>query len=131
MEHRLTQILRAASGDIEDSGAALTGDTSIAVGNDTTTFVVNANGGAANVASVAVTAAALKSIGLLSTVPCVVTLTGTTVIDGISTSTVTLAANTLRQVKAVTGDITNISVGPNTTGAGPAGTIKIRVLYNA
>lgn len=131
MTHKLTHFLNGPEDTLQDLGATLTGDTAVAVGDSTTPFVVAANGGAANVASVAVAAAALVSLVFLADVPCVVTLTGATVIDGITTSTVTLTAGVIRQVTVITGSITSMSVGANTTGAGPAGTIKIRLLYNA
>jgi len=124
--HTYAQSLVTPEEQIADSGASYTGDTVTAI--DTT---VSANGGGANAVAVAFTAAGFQSMGLLATVPCVVTLTGATVIDGASTSTVTLVANTLRHVTAITGNVTAISVGANTDSSGAAGTIKINVLFNS
>lgn len=129
--HRLLQSFSCAEDTLADAGKSYSGDTSVAVGDDTVPCVVAANGGGANTVSLAIASAALQSLAFLATVPCVVTLTGVTVIDGITASTVTLEANVLRQVTAITGDMSAISVGANTTGSGPAGTIKIRALYNA
>lgn len=126
MTHILTQRVVTPTGTIEDSGNTTTGDTVTSVAT-----TVAANGGSANAVSIAFTAAGLQSIALLSTVPCVVTLTGASAIDGASGSTVTLAANILRYVAAVTGDVTAVSVGANTTGSGAAGTIQISVLFNS
>lgn len=131
MRFKYTQIVRTDADTIEDSQTELTGDTLIADGNDAVPVVVAANGGSANVRSIEVAAAQLVAMSFLSTVACVVTLTGATVIDGITIGTVTLVANKMRVVTAITGDITSMSVGANTVGSGPAGTIKIRVLKDA
>ena len=125
--HTLTQVLGTPEGAINDTGAVASGDTSTAV--DTT--VDSHAGGAANAVSVDFTAAGLQSLGLLASVPCIVTLTGATVIDGVTTSTVTLQAGVLRRVTAITGNVTGLSVGANTDLAGAAGTINIRALYNS
>lgn len=116
------------TGAIFDSGTSTSGDTIISAGPST---VVNANGGAANALVMAFPATGFQSMVLLATVPCVVTFTGVTVIDGTSTSTVTLTANVMRRVAAITGACTAVSVGANTDSSGPAGTIHISVLYNA
>ena len=127
MTHRLSQILTTPEGQWNDGGTTYTGDTTTAV-----TTTVAANGGGANAVSIAFPAgAAFQSMGLLATVPCVVTLTGATVIDGASASTVTLAAGVIRHVSAITGNVTAVSVGANTDGGGLAGTIQIAVLFNS
>lgn len=110
-----------------ETGTTYTGDTSTAV----STTVDSYAGGAPNAVGVAFTAAGFQSMVLQSTVPCVVTLTGATVIDGVSTSTVTLTANVIRHVAAITGDVTAVSVGANTDNGGAAGTININVLFNS
>jgi hypothetical protein len=109
------------------------GSTSDTTG-DTVTEVattVDANGGSANAVAIAFTAAGFQSLFLQATVPCVVTLTGATVIDGVSTSDVTLTANVIRRVSSITGNVTAVSVGANTTTDGAAGTIKISALFNS
>lgn len=110
-----------------ETGTTYTGDTSTAV----STTVDSYAGGAANAVAIAFTAAGFQSMTLQATVPCIVTFTGATVIDGVSASTVTLTANTIRHVAAVTGDVTAVSVGANTEAAGAAGTININVLFNS
>jgi hypothetical protein len=124
--HTLTQSLQTPSGALTDSGDAYTADTITEV--DAT---VAAYGGGANAVSIAFTAAGFQSMGLLSDVPCVITFTGATAIDGVSTSTVTLAAGVLRHVAAVTGNVTAVSVGANTAVDGLAGTANINVLFNS
>jgi hypothetical protein len=124
--HLFTQRVVTPEGTLEDSAATTTGDTTTSVAT-----TVDANGGSANAVAIAFTAAGLQSLVLLSTVPCVVTLTGATVIDGITIGTVTLAANTMRRVTAITGNVTAISVGANTTSSGAAGTITIAALFNS
>lgn len=124
--HTLNKILTQSDGaTIQDSGVTYTGDTV-----ENSDLVVNANGGAANAIESAFTAANFKSAFLVSTVPCVVTFTGSTAIDGITTSTVTLAANVGRHIAAFTGDVTAISIGANTDSSGPAGTLKFSLLHN-
>lgn len=125
--HTLTQVASLSSGEQwSDSGTVTTGDT---ITNVNTT--VAANGGSANAVAIAFTAAGLQSIILLADVPCVVTLTGATVIDGVTTSTVTLVANQIRKVSAITGNVTAVSVGANTDSSGAAGTINISALFNS
>ncbi len=123
--HTFYQVASTPEGQISDSGLATTGDTTTSVST-----TVDANGGAANAVTIAFTSAGLQDIILLATVPCVVTFTGATVIDGVSASTVTLVANVTRRVSAVTGNVTAVSIGANTAGAGLAGTITIAVLHN-
>jgi len=120
MNHSYQQVLTTPSGSIADSAASFTGDSVFEV--DTT---VAANGGSANVVSVAIPSAGLVSMALISTVPCVVTFTGST------GNNQTLAANVMNHITAIASDVTSLSVGANTTGSGPAGTIKIRVLWNS
>ena len=120
MNHTFQQVLTTPSGAIADSPATLTGDSVFEV--DT---AVAANGGSANVVSVAIPTATLVSIALISTVPCVVTFTGST------GNNQTLAANVMNRITAIASDVSSLSVGANTTGSGPAGTIKIRVLFNS
>jgi hypothetical protein len=110
-----------------ENGTTYTGDTSTAV----STTVDSYSGGAANAVAIAFTSAGFQSMTLQATVPCVVTFTGATVIDGVSISTVTLTADTIRHVAAITGNVTAVSVGANTTPAGAAGTININVLFNS
>lgn len=101
---------------------------------DTVTEVsttVAANGGGANAVAIAFTAAGLQSVFFQSTVPCVVTLTGVTVINGITIGTVTLVADVIYKVSSVTGDCSAMSVGANTTTDGAAGTIKISAVFNS
>jgi hypothetical protein len=124
--HTLLQVANLSGEQWTDSGTVTTGDT---ITNVNTT--VSANGGAANAVSIAFTAAGFQSMILLSTVPCVVTLTGASVIDGVSTSDVTLVANQIRKVSAITGNVTAVSVGANTTGSGAAGTISLSALFNS
>ncbi len=121
-----TQIAATPVGQVFDTGIVTTADSTTAIST-----TVAANGGSANAVAVAFTAAGFQSMILLSTVPCVVTLTGATVIDGVTIGTVTLAANVMRRVSAITGDVTAISVGANTAGSGLAGTILINVLFNS
>ena len=110
----------------DDVGLTTTGDTITSVNG-----VVNANGGGANAISIAWPAAGFQSLGLVATVPCVVTFTTSVLIDGVAATTITLAADVIRRVGAMTGDITAVSVGANTTASGAAGTIKISVLFNS
>lgn len=127
--HVLTKTLTTPEGTIADSGLTYTGDASWAL--DPELGVVNANGGGANAIAFAFPADGFESMGLKATVPCVVTFTGATAIDGVAVSTVTLTANVMRHVAAITGDVTAISIGANTDGSGPAGTIGIWILYNS
>lgn len=122
------QALATPESQWADTGVAYSGDTVQSVDG-----VVNANGGGANSVAIAfpATAGGLQCLGLLASVPCVVTLTGATVIDGVSTSAVTLAAGVIRLVTAITGAVTSVSVGANTDSSGPAGTIKISALFNS
>ena len=124
--HILNQVVVIPEGTITDAGTTYTGDTSWFLDG-----IVNANGGGANGILMAFPAAGLQSIGLLSTVPCVVTLTGAGKIDGVTGETVTLVANRLRHVSTVDTNCTAISIGANTDSAGLAGTIKIAILYNS
>ena len=124
--HIYTQTVSAPEGILQDDGQAYTGDT--VVGGY---WTVNANGGGANAITLAFPATGFQSMLLFSTVPCVVTLTGVTVINGVTIGTVTLAANTLVHVTSITGACTAISIGANTTGAGPAGKLSCSVLYNS
>lgn len=124
--HLFTQRCVLPTGTLEDSGATTTADSETGVST-----TVSANGGAANAVAIAFTSAGFQSMVLLATVNCVVTFTGATAIDGAAGSTVTLTANVMRRVTAVTGDVTAVSVGANTTGSGPAGTIQISVLFNS
>jgi hypothetical protein len=120
MNHSYQQVLTTPSGSIADSAASFTGDTVSEI--DTT---VPANGAGANVVSVAFTSAGLVSMALISTVPCVVTFTGST------GNNQTLVANVMNHITAVASDVSGLSVGANTVSSGPAGTIKIRVLFNS
>jgi hypothetical protein len=124
--HVYSQSLVTPEGVLNDAGETATGDTSTSVAT-----TVALNGGGANAVAIAFTAAGFQSMGLLSTVPCVVTLTGATVIDGVTIGTVTLVANVMRHVSSITGDVTAISVGANTDSEGAAGTIQISVLFNS
>jgi hypothetical protein len=125
--HSFSQSCNTPEASYTDSVAsAATGDTSIGL-----TQVVNAYGGGANAIVVAFPATTFQSMVLWSTVPCVVTFTGPTVIDSVSTSAVTLVANVLRRVQSITGACTAASVGANTDAAGVAGVLTIGILYNA
>lgn len=124
--HKFIQTVTTPESIWTDTESTTTGDTVTSVAT-----TVAANGGGANAVAIAFTAAGLQSLFLQATVPCVVTLTGATVIDGISTSTVTLTADVIRRVLAITGDVTALSVGANTTSEGLAGTIKISALFNS
>lgn len=86
---------------------------------------VNAYGGGSTTLTFAFSGANLKSLGLLSTVPCVVSFTGGT------PSSTTLVANTLTHITTMTGSVTAIVIGANTDAAGEAGTIEVALLYNA
>jgi hypothetical protein len=122
----LTQAIMTPQGLWNDSGKTYSADSVTAV--ETT---VDANGGSANAVAIDFTAASFQVLALLSDVPCVVTLTGATAINGVSGSTVTLAANVAQVVTALAGNVTAVSVGANTTASGPAGTIKACVLFNS
>jgi hypothetical protein len=124
--HILTQQLTTPQGVLTDLGNTYSADSVTAVQT-----VVNANGGGANAVAVDFTAASFVALALLSTVPCVVTLTGADEIDGIATSTVTLQANALRHVTDISGNVTAVSVGANTTVDGAAGTLEVSLLFNS
>ena len=128
--HTFTQHVTTPQGVISDAGAVATADTTVSVSG-----TVPANGEAADDVDIAFTAAGLESLVLLSTVPCVVTLTGVTEFDGAAgtptADDVTLVANVIRHVSAITGDCSAISVGANTDGAGAAGTIIIAAIFNS
>jgi hypothetical protein len=125
--HTFMQSVSTPEASFSDTiGSVATGDTTLAVDG-----VVNANGGGANALTIAFPATGFQSLALWSTVPCVVTLTGVTVIDGITIGTVTLAAGVLRRVSSITGACTAASVGANTDAAGVAGTINMSVIYNS
>ena len=121
-----TQTLQTPAGSLQDSGQVFTGDTCHAG-----RWVVNANGGGANAIVEAFPATGFQAAVLIADVPCVVTLTGATAINGVATADVTLAANVEQVVTALTGAVTAISVGANTTWAGPAGLVNLAVLYNS
>jgi hypothetical protein len=122
------QVCNLSTGQVQDSGVLTTGDTILAAAPST---VVPANGDGPNAIVAAFPATGFQSMILLATVPCVVTLTGVTVIDGASVSTVTLVAGVIHRIAAITGACTAISVGANTTTSGAAGTLQFEVLYNA
>jgi hypothetical protein len=124
--HKYTQTLATPEEQWSDNGVTSTADTITSVNT-----TVPANGAGANAVSIDFPAAGFQSMGLLSDTPCVVTLTGATVIDGVSTSTVTLTPGVIRRITAITGNVTAVSVGANTTGGGPAGVIKLSVLFNS
>lgn len=129
--HTLVQVANLPEGQWSDAGNSETGDATFAVER-----TVEAESGGSTVdVEFAVASAALQSIILLSTVNCVVTFTGVTEFDGAAGSPtaddVTLTANVIRQVKAITGDCSAIHISKNTTTSGPAGTINIGVLYNS
>lgn len=119
MTHTFQKILTTPSGSLSDSPTTLTGDSVFEV--DTT---VPANGGSANVVDLAIASADMVSLALLSTVPCVVTFTGDT------GDNQTLVANVMTRLTSISSGITSLSIGANTVGSGPAGTIKIRALMN-
>lgn len=121
-----TQNLATPAGSLQDSGLVYTGDTCHAG-----RWVVNAYGGGANAIVEAFPATGFQAAVLIATVPCVVTLTGATVINGVTIGTVTLAANVEYLITSLTGAVTAISVGANTTGAGSAGLVNFSVLYNS
>ena len=129
--HIYNQSLNTPEGAMNDLGISVSGDTSAAANMD-----VSAHLGADITPDIAFTVAGFKSMGLLSTVPCVVTVAssgGTLTIDGVTTSTITLLANVLRHVSAMGGatQITGLTVGPNTDVAGLSGTITISALFNS
>lgn len=124
--HVFTQTAQTPEETLSDAGITTTGDSTSAYNG-----TVSANGGAAVTPDIVFTAAGFKSMILLSTVPCVVTLTGATVIDGVTIGTVTLVANVIRRVSAITGNVTAVSVGANTDSSGPSGTIKISVIHDS
>jgi hypothetical protein len=125
--HTFTQSVSTPEASFSDTaGSVATGDTVLSVDG-----VVNAYGGAANVLTIAFPATGFQSMVLWATVPCVVTFTGPTVIDSVSTSAITLAAGVLRRVSGITGACTAASVGVNTDVDGVAGTINISVIYNS
>ena len=124
--HKVNQILIQSDGPtIQDTGATYSGDT---VTNSD--LVIPANGAGANAIEIAFTAANFKSLVLKATVPCVVSLTGATVINGITIGTVTLVANAIAHVVAITGNVTAISIGANTTTSGAAGVLELSLLRN-
>jgi hypothetical protein len=122
------QTVSTPTGQCQDSGIVTTGDTIVSAAPST---VVAANGGSANAITAAFPATGFQSMYLKATVPCVVTLTGVTVINGVTIGTVTLAANVMTRISSITGACTAISVGANTDASGPAGTIEFQALYNA
>lgn len=121
-----TQIIQTPEEAWTDGGEIYTADSVTAVNT-----TVDANGGSANAVAIDFTAASFVALALLATVPCVVTLTGATAIDGASTSTITLEANVARLVTAISGNVSAVSVGANTESSGAAGTIKTCLLFNS
>jgi hypothetical protein len=124
--HVFTQTAQTPEETLSDGGVTTTGETTTAYNG-----TVSAYGGSAITPDIAFIAANFKSMILLSTVPCVVTLTTATAIDGVSIGTITLVANVIRRVSAITGNVTAVSVSANTTVDGAAGTIKISVIYDS
>jgi hypothetical protein len=130
MTHKLVKVLRTPEDTIEDAATTLTANSELVVGNDAQPFPVSSySGNTSNDINVNMSGAVIASMVFLSTVPCVITFTGITAIDGVTATTLTLAANVMRQVLAVTGTLTKIRVGPNTDNGGAEGAIKIRLLY--
>ena len=131
MTHKLVKVLRTPEDTIEDAAVELSGTAELVIGSDAQTIPVKSYAGGTSTDCYAnMTGAIFKSMVFLATVNCVITFTGVTVIDGITTTTVALVANVMRQVLTMTGTLTKITVGPNTTNGGAEGTIKIRVLYD-
>lgn len=124
--HVYTQTVQTPEETLSDVGVTTTGETTTAYNG-----TVSAYGGSAITPDIAFIAANFKSMILLATVPCVVTLTTATVIDGVTTGTITLQANVMRRVSTITGNVTAMSVSANTTVDGAAGTIKISVIYDS
>lgn len=126
LTHVVTKSLMVRGEMWNDTGGTRTGDTEIG-----TESVVNAYGGGANGLVFEFPATGFQSLCILSTVPCVVTFSSVSTIDGVAGETVTLAAGAMRQVLAIGAACTAVSVGANTDVDGLAGTIKISALYNA
>lgn len=119
MKFTHTQTLETPQGILQDAGTEYTGKAIIAIDE-----IVPANGAGANAVAATIPSAGVKCIALLADVPCTVTLTG-------SNAAPVLVANQITKITALNADVTAISVGANSTAAGPAGTIKIRVLYDS
>jgi hypothetical protein len=129
--HIYTQVLTTPEEQWADGGVTATSDTVTAVAT-----TVDVYGGATNAVAIAFGAtnaeAGLQSLGLLASVPCTVTLTGATTVDGVGSNIVTLAANVMRRIASVTGGaVSGIIVSANTEAAGLAGTIKISALFKS
>lgn len=122
--HKIITTAQTPEGNLSDAGVTYTGTTTQSV-----IVTVDAVGGSVKAVNIDFTAALLKSIVMLSTVPVVVTLTGVTVIDGVTAGTVSLLANEMRTIKTVTGSCTGMSVAAS-SGA-DAGTITISVLSDS
>lgn len=119
MKYYYTQSLQTPEGTLQDSGTEYDGRAAIIIDE-----TVPANGAGANAVTATIPAAGVKAIFLLATVPCTVTFTG-------SDSAPMLVADQLTRLTALNANVTAISIGANSVSSGPAGAVKIRVLYDS
>jgi len=119
MKYYFTQSLQTPEGVIQDSGTEYEGRAALVIDE-----TVPANGQSANAVTATLPTAGLKCIMLLADVPCTVTFTG-------SDSAPVLVANQLTRLTALSANVSAISIGANSVSSGPAGTIKIRALYDS
>lgn len=120
MKFTHVQTAQMPNGDVlQDSGTEYNGRAMLSIDE-----TVPANGAGANGVLATIPSAGVKAIFLLATVPCTVTFTG-------SNSAPVLVANQLTKITALNADVTAISIGANSTSSGPAGAVKIRVLYDS
>jgi hypothetical protein len=123
--HVYTQTAATPEGTLQDGGVTTSGDTIIGG-----YWTINATGGGANAIVCAFPATGFQSAVLYASVPVVVTLTGVTIINGVTTSDVTLtAAAPFLIITAITGACTAISIAAS-SGAS-AGKLSFSVVYNS
>lgn len=122
------QSLQTPAGSLNDSGKIFTA--SAVEGGNCHLIVrqVHATGGGANAVVEAFPATGFQAAVLLADVPVVITLTGATVINGVTIGTVTLEANVEFLISSITGAVTAISVAASSGAV--AGWVNIVVLYN-
>lgn len=122
--HELTTLLKAPAGNLSAvSPTTYTGDQTWGADEE-----VAAYGGSTLTLEKGFSGAQVVSCGILATVNCRITFTGATAVNGAAQAYIDVTANVLTHFTSMTGTVTDVRVGPNTTAAGAAGTVKIALL---
>jgi hypothetical protein len=118
MTFTLNQTLNMDGTALQDAGQVFTGTGVVQIDE-----VVPANGQSPEAIGGVIPIAGLQCLFAIASVPCVLDINSTD-------NEVTLPANVLTRIEP-TVDCDGLSIGANTTASGPAGTLKIRALYDA